>query len=220
MFKPMSKAILISRPDHDLINIYFCAWCREVIEQANKNKVKVLDLVGKKATKKILTSYLLGQDPSLVFLNGHGNQSMITGFNEEPLIEENNNEQLLSEKIVYVRSCSVGSSLGESLIRNGAKAFIGYSRKFALCYSHSSQTRPLSDRIARLFLKPSNIVPISLLKGNTAEVSYIKSQNSMFRSVMYLLSSKATSEQRDAIPYLWSNRKFQVLIGNKDAKIN
>ncbi len=216
----MSRAILITRPDHDLINIYFCAWCSEVIEQAEKSKVKVLDLAGKKATKKILTSYLKGQNPSLVFLNGHGNQSIIAGYDEEPLIEENYNEKLLSEKILYVRSCGVGGSLGESLVRNGVRAFIGYSRKFALCYSYSSQTRPLSDRIAQLFLRPSNLVPNSLLKGNTAEESYIKSQNSMLRSVMFMLSAKASPEQKDAIPYLWSNRKFQVLIGDKNAKID
>jgi len=62
-------------------------------------------------------------------------------------------------------------------------------------------------------------VPISLLKGNTAKESYRKSQEAMWRKFMFMLSTKASSSQKDAAPYLWANRKYQTLLGNSEAHI-
>lgn len=215
----MNKAILITRPDHDLINAYFFHWSKKVIEQANKKKVKVLDLAGKKANKKNLTSYIEVNQPKLVFMNGHGNSDIIAGYNDEVLIQVGVNESLLENKIIYVRSCEVGSGLGSSVIKKKAMAFIGYTRKYNLITLVASESRPLDDAIAQLFLAPSNLIPISLLKGNTVGEAYMKSQNSMNRSLRFMLSTKASPPQKDALPYLWANKKHQVLHGDKEARL-
>ena len=47
-----NKSILITRPNHDLINSYFFVWTDQVIKYVNKHKVKVLDLDKDKATKE------------------------------------------------------------------------------------------------------------------------------------------------------------------------
>lgn len=215
----MSKAILITRPDHDLITTYLFQWSEYVINLANKRNIKVLDLSGKKANKKIFTSYIVKNDPILVFFNGHGNENVIAGYDDEPLITANKNEKLLKEKIVYARSCNAAENLGELCIKNKTIAFIGYKKKYTICYSDASVNHPLQDDIAKLFITPSNLVPMSFLKGNIAKDAYRKSQESMARNFSYMLSTRATQAQKDAAPYLWINKKYQVLLGDPNASM-
>lgn len=215
----MNKVILVTRPDHDLITTYLLQWSEYVINLANKRNIKVLDLSGKKANKKIFTSYIVKNDPILVFFNGHGNEDVIAGYDNEPLVTANKNEKLLKEKIVYARSCDAAENLGELCIKNKTIAFIGYKKKFTICYSDSSVNHPLQDDIAKLFITPSNLVPMSFLKGNIAKDVYRKSQESMARNFSYMLSTRATQAQKDAAPYLWINKKYQVLLGDLNASM-
>jgi len=215
----MNKAILITRPDHDLITTYLFQWSEAVISLANKKGIRVLDLSGSKANEKNFTSYIVKNEPALVFFNGHGNKDIIAGYDNEPLISANKNEELLERKIVYARSCDAAENLGELCIKNNTLAFIGYKKKYTICYSHASVNHPLKDDIAKLFITPSNLIPISLLKGNTAKDAYRKSQESMARNFSFMLSTDATQAQRDAAPYLWINKKYQVLLGNPESKM-
>ena len=215
----MNKAFLITRPDHDLATNYLFFWSQLVIQEAKRKQIRVLDLKKKKANKKNFISYLLKHQPELIFFNGHGSAERITGYDNETLIQVGEEIKLLSEKIIYARSCEAGQKLGPALAKKGANSFIGYQRNFFLCYSQKSISQPLNDKIAKIFLEPSNLVPISLLKGSTAKQSYQKSQKAMLRNFRYLLSSKASLIQRDAAPYLWINRKYQVILGKTSAKI-
>lgn len=215
----MSRAILITRPDHDLITTYLFHWSTFVIEEASKKDIKVLDLRGRKANRKTFISYIKEHEPILVFFNGHGNEDTITGYDNEVLVEANKNEELLVEKIVYARSCDAAKNLGRLCIDNGTIAFIGYEKKYALAYTLSKVSTPLKDKVARLFVEPSNLVPISLLKGNTTKDAYRKSQDFMWRNFGFMLSTRATQSQKDAAPYLWFNRKHQVVLGDQDAQM-
>jgi len=215
----MTNAILITRPNHDLITTYLFHWSEYVITLANKKGIKVLDLSGKKANETTFTSYIVKNKPTLVFLNGHGNENMITGYDNEPLVTSNKNEGILEGKIVYARSCDAAKNLGGLCIKKNTLAFIGYKKKYAIGYSQSSITKPLSDEVAKLFITPSNLVPMSLLKGNTAKDAYRKSQESMIRNFSFMLSTRASQAQRDAVPYLWINRKYQVFLGDEEARI-
>lgn len=190
-----------------------------MIHLANKKNIKVLDLSGKRANEKTFTSYMIKNEPVLVFFNGHGNEDVITGYNNEPLVAVNKNEKLLEKKIVYARSCNAAENLGELCIKNKTLVFIGYKKKYTICYSHASVSHPLQDDIAKLFITPSNLVPMSFLKGNTAKDAYRKSQESMARNFSYMLSTRAISAQKDAAPYLWINKKYQVLLGDPNASM-
>lgn len=212
-----SRAILVTRPNHDLGTNYLFYWSGLVIK--NPHGFKVLDLSKKKANKENFVSYINKHKPILVFLNGHGTQDTITGHDNEILIESGKNERLLAKKIVYARSCDAAKNLGLQCVLRGTISFIGYEEKFVLAYSHSCVTRPLQDRVAELFLEPSNLIPISLLKGNTVEKAYKKSQDSMLRNLHFMVSSKASSAQKDAAPYLWTNRKYQTVIGSYKARL-
>jgi hypothetical protein len=41
----------------------------------------------------------------------------------------------------------------------------------------------------------------------------------MKKNFLYMLSSAATSNQRDAASYLWANIRNQVILGNGNAKL-
>ncbi|PIS09030.1 hypothetical protein COT75_03635 [Candidatus Beckwithbacteria bacterium CG10_big_fil_rev_8_21_14_0_10_34_10] len=213
----MDKTILITRPNHDLPTKYLYFWCQPVIKTARKSKLKLIDLSKKKANyKNFLKS--VGQS-NFVFFNGHGSKTMITGFDNEPLIEADNNENLLKDKLIYGRSCQAGAVLGKSLVKAKALVFIGYKQDFFLCYSRSKIKKPLKDKLAGLFLQPSNLIPQTIIKGQTSSQSYQNSQGAMKKNLSFMLSSKATKTQKDAAPYLWSNINCQVLIGDNKAKL-
>lgn len=215
----MTNAILITRPNYDPITTYLFHWTIFVIKEARQKSTKVLDLKGDKANNKTFTNYMRKHDPALVFFNGHGDANSITGDNEEVLVQTNQNDDILVGKIVYARSCDAGDKLGPSAVAKGTTAFIGYKKKFAVGYTPSKTTRPLADTVAKLFIEPSNLVPISLLKGNKVKDAYRKSQEAMFRNIQFMLSTKATSAQKDGAPYLWVNRKYQVTLGDQEAHI-
>lgn len=215
----MSRSLLITRPNHDLITTYLFHWSKLVIKEARKKKIKVLDLSENKANNKTFVSYIRKHRPILVFFNGHGDEATITGYDNETLVSVGQNEVVLSEKIVYARSCDAAKSLGPKCIEKGALTFIGYKKKYVIGYSPSKATTPLKDEVARLFIEPSNLVPISLLKGNKVKDAYRKSQEAMSRHLRFMLSTKASPNQKDAAPYLWINRKYQVALGDQEAHL-
>jgi len=215
----MTTAILITRPDHDLITTYLYHWTTYVVNAANRKGIKLFDLKKDKATYKIFKSYIKKHQPTFVFFNGHGSIDSIAGYNDKILIRLNYNERLLAQKIVYARSCDAGDKLGPSCIKKGTLAFIGYRKKYSLGYTPAKVTRPLEDEVARLFIEPSNLIPISLLKSNKVEDAYRRSQEAMLRNLRFMLSTRATSAQKDAAPYLWMNKKYQVTYGNQEAHI-
>lgn len=213
----MNRILLVTRPNHDPGTNYLFYWSSKVISVAEKKAIVVLDLAQDKATKKNFDSYLKKNQPKLIFLNGHGNKDSITGFNNEPLITNGINDRVLIGRIIYARSCDVAAGLGQSAVQKGALAFIGYKRSYLLGHSPASITRPLNDRIAELFLTPSNLIPISILKGNSAGYAHNNSLKAMRKNLRFMLSSSATPTQRDAARYMWHNIQNQVQLGDSSA---
>lgn len=99
LFMKIHRTILITRPNHDLITTYLYYWSHFIIKEAKNKNIPIFDLSGKKATKKILTSYVIKNTPGFIHFNGHGNSKSITGYNNEILIEANINDKLLSKKL-------------------------------------------------------------------------------------------------------------------------
>ena len=216
----MSKSILITRPKYDSATFHLFDWSTVVINEAKQKQLSVYDLAEDKATRSNVESYINKNNPSFIFFNGHGNPNCIFGQNSEILIQSNDNENLTSGAIVYARSCSVGQSLSHRLIFTGTKTFIGYEAEFAFVTSKTPTKNFLDDPISKLFLEPSNNIPISLVKGNSASEAHNKSKKEMMRNIRSMLSSQATKDMRDATPYLYSNYKYQTLQGDPSATIN
>jgi len=210
---------LITRPNHDKVTEYLFAWSNEILESEELKNISFLDLQGENANKKKVESYLSKQSPEVVLFNGHGSPTKICGFKDEVLIENNINDSLLKDKIVYALSCSSASVLGQNAIKKGAKSFIGYKRSFILCTDRTREATPLKDTIAYSFLEPSNRLSISILKGNSAEEATRKSKEEFKKEISKYASTKSMpGADRVASALLW-NMNNQVALGDKEAKI-
>lgn len=213
------KAILITRPNHDPGTTYLYYWSEAIIKKAQSKNIPVLDLLKDKANIKYLQSYLKKHNPRFVLFNGHGSPSLIAGYNNEILIEANSNEGLLGNRIVYARCCDAADVLGRLSITKGAATFIGYKRKFWLVVSPYKSTRPLADNLAELFLEPSNLIPLTILKGKTTDEAHKRSKEAMLRNLSFMFSTKASQAQKDAAKYMWYNIQNQIILGKGGATI-
>ena len=213
----MNKSILITRPNHDLATTYLYWWSKKIIDKCLEKKIKYFDLKGKKASKKNFDSYLKRNNPSFIFINGHGSEEVVTGWDNEILLKVGGQLDVRG-RIIYARSCMAGLKLGKVSVDSGAKTFIGYTKNYVLLFLTTKKTRPLSDNLSALFLEPSNLIPISLINGNTVEEADRKSKNLMKKNLREILSSNK-SDKKEIASYLWHDIKYQTVIGNNLAKI-
>lgn len=215
----MISRMLTTRPNSDRTTRYIAEWAQQVIDLAKQKGHNVLDLAGQRANRKEFESMVRKNKPSFLFLNGHGNADVVTGQNEEPLVQVNDNEEILKGSVTYALSCSAGKTLGPHAVKNGATAFIGYRDEFIFLFNEAQRTRPGQDALAVFFAEPSNQVAISLLKGHTAKEAHEKSKRTFVRGIRKLLTSQATDQESAAIRYLLWDMQHQVCLGNGDAKI-
>lgn len=185
-----------------------------------KTKVKtIVDLKGAKVTKKELTSRIKKLKPSLMVLNGHGDEDTIAGQDNEVLIKSGENEDILHSRITYAVSCSCGKSLGRKSVKDNNTTFIGYDDTFVFTLDQRYLSQPLKDKLARPFMEASNHVAITLLKGHKAIDASNRSKEMFERNYKQLLSSNADSDSLQSAKCLWWDMTHQVCLGRGDATI-
>lgn len=215
----MKKGIIITLPRHDDLTEYLSQFSCYIIEEAAKNNINLKPLKDGAANKANFEKVAKKLDYNFIIFNGHGTDSQIKGYKDEVLVESGINEELLKGKIVYARSCHAALKLGKECISKGSNGcFIGYIAPFKVCANSECFSNLLNDRIASFFLEPSNQIPISLIKGNSATEANEKSKNAILKSINKVL--------RDPLEYspliaedLWNNFENQVVLGNLNAKI-
>jgi hypothetical protein len=215
----MNKIVLITRPNYDITTNYFYEWSESIITLAVERRDKVLDLHGKKANRKAFESYANKHHPNLFFLNGHGSDVVLAGYNHEPILISGDNDSLCFDSIVYIRSCSAGNSLANALVNQKARACIGYTTKFGFMRLVDRERNPLSDELAELFLEPSNTVITTLLKGHTVMEAHRRSIEGMKRNLHKMLSSDNSFSDSTSIMLLCSNMRGQIVVGDSSATI-
>lgn len=211
--------MLITRPNHDITTNYLYFWSKKIIKEAERNNEKVIDLKEKRANKKEFTSIIVKTRPSFIMVNGHGDENTITGYDNEPLVQSGNNESILSEAIIYARSCSCAKKLGPASIAKGTIAFIGYTDEFVFLIDENYVTQPLNDKTASLFLEASNQVAISLLKKHSASHANNRSKEIFRNTIRKYMTSEATKADSELLPYLFWDMNHQVCRGNGKAII-
>ncbi|MEK7592200.1 MAG: hypothetical protein AAB508_02270 [Patescibacteria group bacterium] len=211
--------MVVTRPNHDVTMQYLYAWSSDVITEAKKHSVTVIDLSGKRATRNEFTSVVTKIHPSLIMVNGHGNERMVTGYDNEPLVVEGENELVFRGTIVYARSCQSARRLGPACVQKGTIAYIGYTEDFVFFIDETKITRPREDTTAKRFLEPSNHIVMSLLKGHTAGQAQIKSKNMYMHTIQRLMTSETPKEEKELIPYLRWNLIHQVCLGDENARV-
>lgn len=213
------KSLLITRPFYENPTNYLFHWSRPIIELAREQGFYVVDLARKKAIKAELEGRLRKVKPNLVVLNGHGNEKMVFGQDNEPLITMGENEKLLANKIVFTRACLSARSLGKSCVQNGTKAYLGYDEDFIFRFEWENITKPLKDETAALFMEPSNQTARSLIKGNSAKQSNENGKNAFLKNIFKLLTSETTKDESETVRYLLWDMRHQICLGNENATI-
>ena len=211
--------MLITRPNHDMTTNYLYYWSQKLIDFATRRSIRVVDLAKKRANAKEFASVVKKVRPPLIVINGHGNSSMVTGCDDEPLVIAGKNDGLLNRTIVYARSCRSGEKLGPASVKSGCRAYIGYNDDFVFVTEDDKSTHPLKDETAKLFIEPSNYVVISLLKRHTAGEANSRSKSLLKQNIQRLMVSAASKEESNMIPYLLWNYSHQVCLGNSKATI-
>lgn len=212
----MRGVFLITRPKYDETTHYLFYWSQEIIELAKKKSIQVLDLAKERANKKEFVSIVTKKQPLFIFFNGHGNADRVNGHENKVLVKVGENEGVLKSKIVYALSCKSAKKLGPQSIKIGAIAYLGYDDDFVFVYNLGKISKPLNDNLAALFLRPSNQLVKSLLKGHSIEDSYKRSRDLFIGNIQELLTSKP-SPYDYAIPYLMWDLGHLVCLGNKSA---
>lgn len=213
----MTETLLVTRPKHDDCTEYLSAYALEIIKEANKNNINVKDFEGKNANKQEIEKYLKLKNPKLIFLNGHGNENEICGHKKE-VIFDIKNANLLNNKITYARACFAGLSIGKEIVKDNDGCFIGYIFPFSFWSSGAWSAKPLNDKVASLYLEPSNEVMLGLINGKTAKESDEASKKKMIENMKKLVKQKELYTL-NMLKILWSNYEGQIVLGNKNATI-
>lgn len=212
----MPKSFLVTRPNHDIATTYLFVYSQLLITKAQSKKFTVTDLAGKQANSKNFRKQIQNQF-SLILLNGHGSSHIITGWNNQPLITAPVSDFNYQQAIIYARSCQTGKALGPYLVKKKASAYIGYLEDFIL--ATSDESNPAGDPLAKLFLKPSNAIVESLINGKTVAYSDRRSKTLMRKNLRSVLKSRVRT-RREIAAYLWHDIKYQVILGNIQAKVS
>ena len=210
----MTIIYLLTRPEHDDTTYYLSNWCKGTIRLSEERGIKVLDLNQEKANRAEFENRMNKFSPNFVVLNGHGNEVMVTGHKNQPLVLLNDNEHLLSSKIVYAISCRSAQKLGRKSVEVGAISYTGYEEDFIFVYQPDKISRPLTDESAKLFLEHSRLFIESIVKGNSVGESWERSKRMLKENFIKALSEKNSSTAK----YLWWNLKHFSSHGDLKAK--
>ncbi len=213
----MRKLLLITRPQYEPTTHYLFYWNKKVIDFARKKKVDIIDLHRKRANKKEFTSVVVKRQPNLILFNGHGSSDSINGQDDKVLVKTGENEDLLKDKIIYALSCETAKVLGPKSVSMGTISYLGYDEVFIFYYSKDKVNRPLEDKVAELFLEPSNQVAISLLKGHTTREANQRSKASFLKNIQQL--STTESSETYLVRFLVWDMVHQVCLGDQNAQI-
>ena len=214
----MNKGVVITLPRWDNVTEYLSHFSNQIIEEADSVGVKCKTLDGKDANKINFEKVIKNLDYSFVVFNGHGSPESIKGHKDETLIEVGKNEELLKGRIVYARVCEAAVVLGKLCVEDNNGCFIGYNFPFVFWADRTWDSVPQKDETARLFLEPSNMVPISLIRGHNAKESNRKSKLHILKNIKKEIK-KNDKDTPMIVEGLLNNYYGQVLLGNGDARL-
>src|SRR3989344_693192 len=214
----MNKGIIITLPRSDYVTEYISQFSNGIIQEAIKKNIKIKELKDKKANRKEFEILVKSLDYRMIVFNGHGSDKSIEGHNEV-LVECGVNDSILKERITYARSCNAGKVLGKVCMKDTKNGcFIGYELPFMFYVDKSWISTPKKDKIAPLFLEPSNLVPISLIKGNSASHAHENSKKQILKNINKVLR-KGDEESFLFATALWNNYIGQVIFGNIESEL-
>ncbi|MBI2452363.1 hypothetical protein HYV50_04795 [Candidatus Pacearchaeota archaeon] len=215
----MKKGLIITLPRHDVVTEYLAYFSKQIIDEAENNNLPCKQLKDKEVKKDNFEKIVKNIGYKLLVLNGHGTTQAIYGYANQPLVEEGTNEEILTERITYARACDSAFSLGKVAMKNNKEGcFIGYELPFQFYCDITWEGNPGKDKVAPIFLEPSNTAPTAIIKGKTAEEAHSASKRAILKNMNKVLR-KADPESLAIAEALWNNYEGQVLLGNLSATL-
>lgn len=210
--------IVITLPRWDVVTEYLSAFSKEIIDICKKRQIQITPLEKERVTKKGFESSIR-KNTKMLILNGHGSPDCICGHKNEKIISLGKNEDLLENKITYARSCWSFSELGQTCMNKENECFIGYYFPFQFIVEKKWETNPLKDNTAKKFFKHSNLVPMGLIKGNTAKEAHDNSRRSILKNMNKMLKENR-KEDKPIFEALWNNYESQKIVGNGNLRFS
>jgi hypothetical protein len=211
--------VLFSRPSDDVTLGYLYYYSNKLVRISKKLGHETINKEKSDANRNVLTSLIVKQNPKLMMFNGHGSPEEICGHKQEVIISAKENSEILNGAIIYSISCSSALILGPKSVKEGAECFIGYELDFALGKDPDSEASPRHDKIARLFLKPSNTLFSNLLKGKDVKSAVVKAKKEMEENIDYLHTTDSFPEAIYYAPFLYGNYLGLVSHGDNSSCI-
>jgi hypothetical protein len=211
----MAGHLLITRPEHDYATRYLSAWSEKLFDLIKSKSYSIIDLHQERANRKEIESIISKRNPSLVVINGHGSDDMVSGHDNNLLIKAGDNSFFLNNRITYAISCRSACVLGKEIAKNAETTYIGYQDDFILVYIEKYRTRPIEDKFAGLFLDPSNLVVTTLIKGHSAREAVLRAKQEFLRNIQKFLTSKVKSDDSSALRYLVWDMRNLILQGDE-----
>src|SRR3989338_2279282 len=215
----MQNGLIITLPQCDDATEYLTYYSKLVTKEAEEKWIKIKEIHDYELNLKDFIKIINKLDYNFVVFNGHGTTSSILGHKSNVILKVGVNEELMKDRIIYARSCNAAVSLGVECTKNSNGAFIGYIFPFVFYMNEQWSAKPLNDNIAKLFLEPSNQIPISLIKGNSAKESDINSKKHILKNINKILRTPSEPDTPFIVEGLWNNYLGQVVMGNGSVKI-
>jgi len=214
----MKKGLLITLPRYDDITEYLSQFSQQIEKEADDKGIELKKLKDKEVTREEFEKIIKKLDYRMIVFNGHGSSDEIRGYRNF-IVKVGENENLLRERIVYARTCHAAVRLGKECTKDAKEGcFIGYNRPFQFYVNLKWIANPLKDNTAKLFLEPSNLVPISIINGNSAFNANENSKRQILKNIKKVLQN-SDAESFKIAEALWNNYEGQVLLGFPDAKL-
>jgi len=204
-------------PRWDDVTEYLSAFSKNIINKCKENQILITPLENENVTKKQFQSSIR-KNTKMLILNGHGSPDCIRGHKDEKIISLGLNDNLLNGRITYARSCWSFSKLSQICLNKKAGCFIGYILPFQFIVQERWAINPIKDNIAKIFFDTSNLVPLGLIKGNTAGESNENSKRSMLKAMNKILK-EGEAGNKAIFRALWNNYDSQKIAGNKDLRL-
>lgn len=215
--------IIITNPNYDDTTNYLLEYTKEILTFAESHGIDVTQLKRPRLTNKHLASFIKKKNPNFMFFNGHGDEDTIFGDKiknkVQALVQKGKNHALLENRFSYAFSCWAARSLGRECTKKGG-CFIGYNLPFTFWIDEQRSANPAKDKVARLFLEPSNMLVKSVLKGNSASESVSKFREHSLNNIQSLLKNKKEPGAIQSIKLLWSNMQCIEVLGDMRRCIN
>jgi len=215
----MQRGLIITCPRCDNATEYLTYYSKSIVEEAEKRSIKFKEIHNKVLDMTNFSEIVTTLDYQMIVFNGHGSKDSIFGYKDNIIIQVGKNEDIIRERIIYARACNAAVVLGVECMKNTKNGcFIGYSIPFVFFMDESWISNPHNDNVAKLFLIPSNMIPLSLIKGNPTIEAHENSKKQILKNINRVLRDK-DKESFLVAEALWNNYIGQTIIGNNSAKL-